>query len=50
MMLGRVDEVDGHFIATKFVAGVIPTKSLYITGKAAPRMTRFLMVSSSIAW
>ena len=39
MILGRVDEVDGHFVATNFVGGVIPTKSLYITGKAAPRMS-----------
>lgn len=37
MILGRVDEVDGSFIATQFIAGAIPVKSLYITGKKAPR-------------
>lgn len=39
MILGRVDEVDGSFIATNFVAGAVPTKSLYITGKGAARMS-----------
>lgn len=31
MILGRVDEVDGHFVATKFVAGAVPTECLYIS-------------------
>jgi hypothetical protein len=30
MMLGRVDEVDGHFVATKFFAFVIPTECVYV--------------------
>lgn len=33
MMLGRIDEVDGHFIATRFVALVVPTECLYIPSK-----------------
>lgn len=37
MMLGRVDEVDGHYIATSFVAGTIPTASMYITSNSAAR-------------
>jgi hypothetical protein len=35
MMLGRVDDVDGHYIATKFVAAAIPTESVYVTPMAA---------------
>jgi hypothetical protein len=31
MILGRVDEVDGHFIGTKFIALALPTESLYVT-------------------
>jgi hypothetical protein len=38
MMLGRVDEVDGHFIATKFVAFAIPTECMYIP-RVDPRST-----------
>lgn len=34
MMIGRVDEVDGHFVATRFVALVIPTECLYVTPKS----------------
>ena len=34
MMLGRVDEVDGHFVATKFVAFAVPTACLYIAPKS----------------
>lgn len=30
MILGRVDEVDGHFVATEFVAFTIPKATLYI--------------------
>lgn len=29
MMLGRTDEVDGHFIATRFVGLLVPTESVY---------------------
>lgn len=32
MMLGRVDEVDGNFVATKFIA-LIPAGSFYVTSK-----------------
>lgn len=35
MILGRVDEVDGHFVATRFVALAIPTASLYVAPKGA---------------
>ncbi len=30
MMLGRVDEVDGHFVATKFLALTIPVECMYV--------------------
>lgn len=33
MILGRIDEVDGHGIATRFVAALIPTGSVYIARK-----------------
>ncbi len=33
MMIGRVDEVDGHFVATRFVALTVPTECLYVTKK-----------------
>lgn len=36
MIIGRVDEVDGHFVATKFVAFALPTACLYV----APRSPR----------
>lgn len=39
MMLGRVDEVDGHFIATRFVALAVPMECLYIT-HLKPRSSR----------
>ncbi|HVH41053.1 MAG TPA: hypothetical protein VM925_01880 [Labilithrix sp.] len=29
MMIGRIDEVDGHFVATKFVGLLVPTESMY---------------------
>ncbi|MBX3224816.1 MAG: hypothetical protein KF795_30150 [Labilithrix sp.] len=32
MMLGRVDEVDGHFVATRFIA-IVPTACLYVSPK-----------------
>ena len=38
MIIGRVDEVDGHFVATKFVAFAVPTACLYIAPKS-PRTT-----------
>jgi hypothetical protein len=37
MIYGRVDDVDGHCVATRFVAGVIPTDSVYITPTSAAR-------------
>lgn len=46
MMLGRVDELDGHFIATKFVALMIPTDSVYVT-PSPPTKSR-ASVSSSL--
>jgi hypothetical protein len=39
MMIGRVDEVDGHFIATRFVALSIPTECMYVTRNGIPRTT-----------
>ena len=38
MMIGRVDEVDGHFVATRFVALAVPTECLYVSRKS-PRST-----------
>lgn len=38
MMIGRVDEVDGHFVATKFVALAVPTECVYVPNKG-PRAT-----------
>lgn len=55
MILGRVDEVDGHFVATKFVAGAFPSKSLYIaeeTGRgrvATPIRMHWKSVAASYA-
>lgn len=37
MMLGRVDEVDGHYVATRFLALVIPTGSMYVTSESSAR-------------
>ena len=37
MIFGRVDDVDGHYVATRFVAGVVPTESVYITPSSAAR-------------
>jgi hypothetical protein len=37
MMLGAVDRIDGHYIATKFVALCIPTSSMYVTGEDVQR-------------
>ncbi|MBX3263954.1 MAG: hypothetical protein KF782_30050 [Labilithrix sp.] len=33
MMIGRVDEVDGHFVATRFIA-FVPTECLYVSPKS----------------
>lgn len=33
MMFGRVDEVDGSYVATRFLAGAVPAGCLYITDK-----------------
>ncbi len=33
MIVGRVDEVDGHFVATRFVALAVPTECLYVPNK-----------------
>jgi hypothetical protein len=30
MIIGRVDEVDGNFVATKFIALTVPVESLYV--------------------
>lgn len=37
MMLGQIDEVDGHYVATKFAALSIPTGSMYITAESYSR-------------
>lgn len=37
MIFGRIDEIDGHFVATRFALGIIPTESVYITPSAAAR-------------
>lgn len=37
MIFGRVDEIDGHYVATKFVAAAIPTESVYVTPSASAR-------------
>jgi hypothetical protein len=44
MMLGAVDRVDGHYIATKFLGLLLPTESMYVTGESSERygnVTRF---------
>lgn len=33
MIIGRTDEVDGHFVATKFVGFLVPTTSVYISNR-----------------
>lgn len=30
MMMGRIDEVDGHYVATRFVAFLLPVECLYV--------------------
>lgn len=39
MMLGRVDDVDGHFVATRFVAFLVPTECVYVASPGT-RATR----------
>ncbi len=39
MMIGRVDEVDGHFIATRFVALAVPTECVYVPSKSSQSKT-----------
>jgi hypothetical protein len=34
MMLGRVDEVDGNYVATRLLAGVVPLGCVYVASKA----------------
>lgn len=31
MILGRIDEVDGHFVATRFLAGALPLETFYVS-------------------
>jgi len=38
-MIGRVDEVDGHFVATRFVALTVPIECVYVPNKG-PRASR----------
>lgn len=35
MILGRVDEVDGNYVATRFVGGLLPLGCVYVTAKGA---------------
>lgn len=35
MILGRIDEVDGHFIATRFAAGLVPLGSVYVARRGS---------------
>lgn len=37
MIFGRVDDVDGHYVATRFVAGAVPMESVYVTPTSAAR-------------
>lgn len=37
MMLGEVDNVDGHYIATKFYGLCIPSSSMYVTSYSSSR-------------
>jgi hypothetical protein len=39
MMLGRVDEVDGSYVATKFLAFLVPQQCVYVAGHGSPRAT-----------
>ncbi|HZS39048.1 MAG TPA: hypothetical protein VFF06_19590 [Polyangia bacterium] len=46
MMLGVIDEVDGHFVATKFLALLLPTGSMYVTKQTFSRSGNV----SSMSW
>lgn len=63
MILGRIDEVDGHAVATRFVAGLVPTGSVYIArtglrstlpgggeGIAIPSDLRSILVAYGRVW
>lgn len=63
MIFGRIDEVDGHFVATRFFAGLIPTGCVYIArsgsrsklpgsgeGIAIPRDTRSIVIGYGRVW
>ena len=47
MILGRIDEVDGHYVATKFVALLVPTGSMYVTGEKTSKSSRGLAMTWS---
>jgi hypothetical protein len=52
MIYGRVDDVDGHCVATRFVAGAIPAESVYITPTSAARssVTAALPLKVKLDW
>ena len=63
MILGRIDEVDGHFVATRFAAGLVPTGCVYIArsgsrsklpgsgeGIAIPGDTRSIVIAYGRVW
>jgi len=39
MIIGRVDEIDGHFVGTRFVALTIPTECVYVPSKSSRSKT-----------
>ena len=45
MMLGEVDRVDGHYIATKFYGLVIPLSSMYVTSESSSRRANVTTMS-----
>src|SRR4051812_32065737 len=47
MMLGEVDNVDGHYIATKFYGLFIPASSMYVTAYSSERSGRTTRMSWS---
>ncbi len=63
MIFGRIDEVDGHFVATRFAAGLVPTGCVYIAqsgsrsklpgsgeGIAIPKDTRSIVIGYGRVW
>ena len=36
MMMGRIDEIDGHFVATRFIAMLVPAECVYISNVTRP--------------